>query len=192
MVTAMLNFGSFSAVGPESSDRRIPFVIAVTGHRDLRSADVDQLKGRVRQVLNELADSIPSTPLLVLTGLAEGSDQLVAQVALEIGIEIAAIIPMPMGLYSEQMVDSAQRELDDLYEKASLKFNLPLNDVSEEQLRSCATLRDDRYVELASFMAAHSQALIALWDGTETRLREVLPKSFDSLKLQCRWRIVPM
>ena len=155
----------------EFSDRRIPFVVAATGHRDLLSADIDQLKDSVRSVLVELADSIPSTPLLVLTGLAEGADQLVAQVALEIGIDFAAVIPMPIGLYSEQMSNNGQRELHCLYEKAALKIHLPMEDLSEERLRNSEPLRIERYQRLASFMAARSQALIALWDGLDSELK---------------------
>ena len=146
-------------------------MVAATGHRDLLSADIDHLKNLVRNVLVELADSMPSTPLLVLTGLADGADQLVAQVALENGIDFAAVIPMPLALYSEQMSDDGQRGLRRLYEKAALKIHLPMEDLSEEQLRSSEPLRIERYQTLASFMTAHSQTVIALWDGLDSELK---------------------
>jgi len=154
----------------ETSNRTIPFVIAATGHRDLRSANIDQLKDRVRKILVELAESMPSTPLLVLTGLAEGADQLVAQVALEIGIDFAAIIPMPMTLYSEQMSEKGRAELYSLYEKAALKVHLPMVDPAEDSMCSSESLGAERYKRLASFLGTHSQALIALWDGLDSGL----------------------
>lgn len=75
---------------------------------------------------------------------------------------------MPLGLYSEQMGHDGQRELHCLYEKAALKIHLPMEDISEEQLRNSEQLRIERYERLASFMAARSQALIALWDGLDS------------------------
>ena len=56
----------------------VPFVVSVTGHRDLRSQDLDSLRHEVRSVFSGFRKRMPSTPMILLSGLAEGADQLVA------------------------------------------------------------------------------------------------------------------
>ncbi|HEY1295491.1 MAG TPA: hypothetical protein VGJ60_20625, partial [Chloroflexota bacterium] len=65
--------------------RPVPLLVGVTGHRDLRHADQRYLEGAVRAVLHDLRTRCPSTPLILLSPLAEGADRLVARVALDEG-----------------------------------------------------------------------------------------------------------
>ena len=143
----------------------IPFVIGVTGHRDLRPDDVPALETAVRTVFAELWRRMPSTPLMLLSGLAEGADQLVARVALSSGVQLSAILPMPAPLYRSTLDESAQKPFDALLARASVVVDLPFGDATEEQLRVSADSRIDRYEGLAVYLVTHSQALIALWDG---------------------------
>jgi hypothetical protein len=143
----------------------IPFVIGVTGHRDLRPGDVPALETAVRKVFDELRDSMKSTPLMLLSGLAEGADQLVARVALSCGVQLGAVLPMPAPLYRSTLDESARPPFDALLTRASVVIVLPLGDVTEEQLAISADARADRYAALAVFLATHCHALIALWDG---------------------------
>ena len=55
----------------------IPLLVAATGHRDLRAQDLDALREEVRAVFVGMQNRMPNTPLVLLTGLAEGADQLV-------------------------------------------------------------------------------------------------------------------
>src|SRR5262249_60341112 len=73
----------------------LPFVIALGGHRDLRPEDVAALEARVREVLGELGRRLPDAPLLLLSSLAEGADRLGARVALALGIDLGAPLPLP-------------------------------------------------------------------------------------------------
>lgn len=52
---------------------KTPVVIGVTGHRDLRGQDKEKLRAAVRGELEALHSKCPHSPLLLLTGLAEGS-----------------------------------------------------------------------------------------------------------------------
>src|SRR6476661_8691333 len=70
-------------------------VVGVTGHRNLRAADVPALHGQVRAFFLDLRARYPALPISVLSSLAEGSDQLVAQVALELGLRVVAPLPVP-------------------------------------------------------------------------------------------------
>ena len=67
----------------------IPFILGVTGHRHLPVNSLPTIENRVRERLRELQRKLPNTRIIVASALAEGADRLVAQVALEEGIERA-------------------------------------------------------------------------------------------------------
>jgi hypothetical protein len=142
-----------------------PLVIAVAGHRDLRPQDLDTLRHEVRGVLDAIHYQKPGERLLVLSGLAEGADQLAAEVALEQGIALAAVLPMPLDIYRLQMGTEAQHKLDQLLERSEVKIELPLEGRTPEQIRTSEAARAACYETLALFLVRHAQALIALWDG---------------------------
>src|ERR1700704_5759523 len=82
---------------------RLPLVIGVTGHRDLRDEDVPRLEAKVAAIIarlrhDYLADDV-ETPIIVLSALAEGADRLVARVALAQGARLIAPLPMPREEY---------------------------------------------------------------------------------------------
>jgi hypothetical protein len=143
----------------------LPFVIAVTGHRDLRPQDLGALRDEVRTVLAGLRSGMPDTPLLLLSGLAEGADQLTAEIALEQGVLLAAALPMPLDIYRVQMPEEAQKELDKLLALSKVKIELPLEGRTPEQIRTNKDAQAACYETLALFLVRHGRALIALWDG---------------------------
>ncbi len=75
-------------------DGRLPIVIGVTGHRHLRPADEPKYREYVCELFTHLRKRYPSTPLRIVTALAEGADRLVAEVALEGGHEV--LVPLPL------------------------------------------------------------------------------------------------
>ena len=82
---------------------RLPLVIGVTGHRDLRVEDVPELEQKVAAIIARLRYDYlgggHETPIIVLSALAEGADRLVARVALAHGARIIAPLPMPLEEY---------------------------------------------------------------------------------------------
>jgi hypothetical protein len=142
-----------------------PFVIAVTGHRDLRPQDLEALRHEVRTVLTEIRSRMPNTPLLLLSALAEGADQLTAEIALEQEVLLAAALPMPLDIYRVQMPEEAQKELDKLLALSEIKIELPLEGRTPEQIRTSKDAQAACYETLALFLVRHARALIALWDG---------------------------
>jgi hypothetical protein len=80
---------------------RLPLVVGVTGHRDLREQDREALAGRVRHIFMELRARYRTTPLVLLSPLAEGADRLVARVALDCGVRLVVPLPLPQALYEE-------------------------------------------------------------------------------------------
>ncbi len=60
----------------------VPIVLGLVGHRDLRPGDRDVLKQRLNAIFQQFRDAYPHTPLVLLSALAEGADQLAAEAAL--------------------------------------------------------------------------------------------------------------
>ena len=163
----MNDTGNFSESGPVLP---LPLVIGVTGHRDLRDEDQKPLKAHVRQIFTELRNRYPSTPLILLSGLAEGADRLVAEVALEKGARLIAPLPLPKALYEEDFLTQASRdEFNHLLQQAEYWLELPLLKVApEEEVCQTDMARDEQYAQLGAYLVLHSQLLIALWDGVYT------------------------
>jgi hypothetical protein len=139
--------------------------MAVTGHRDLRPEDQGALRQEVGKVLAEVRRRMPATPLLLLSGLAEGADQLAAEVALEQGVLLAAALPMPLDIYRVQMPEEAQEKLAKLLALSEVTIELPLDGRTPEQIRTNNDVQAACYEALAHFLVGHCQALIALWNG---------------------------
>jgi hypothetical protein len=62
----------------------VPLVIAVAGHRDPRPEYLPILRKNFQLQLEQLIDTLPHTPLLMLNGLAEGMDSEAAEVFLDV------------------------------------------------------------------------------------------------------------
>ena len=69
--------------GGRSRDGRIPLILGVSGHRDLREQDLPDLAKKVAEVLDELRADYKNTEIVVLSALADGADRLGAETALK-------------------------------------------------------------------------------------------------------------
>ena len=172
---------SCSALGDASGPRlRVPLVIGVTGHRDPRDEDIEELKRRVGQVFDGLASDYltadGATPIVVLSSLAEGADQLVASVALERGAILIAPLPMPLEEYRKDfqfgLTPNALSEFDRLLARAAAAPEMPLLDgAAIEALRDDAGRRAMQYREAGLYIVRHCQILLALWDGDQSDVK---------------------
>jgi hypothetical protein len=150
---------------PGAPEGLIPFVVGTAGHRDVLSEDVPALEKAVASIFEALQARMPSTPLLLLSALAAGADQLTARVGLRCGVRLAAVLPMPRSVYRAQIEADSRAGFDDLLSKASVVIDLPSGDIAEAELAASEELLNARYELLAIYLAANSQGLIALWDG---------------------------
>ena len=64
----------------------VPFIVAVTGHRDLVPEEIPIIRSRVRDCLFSLRYEYPSRIIVVMSSLADGADRLVAEEALQLEI----------------------------------------------------------------------------------------------------------
>lgn len=145
----------------------LPLVIAVTGHRDLVADEVPGIRRRVKELFVELRESWPERRLQVLSPLAEGADRLVAKEALDLGIELVAVLPMPRELYVCDFPDDESKAgFAALSGQAAEVYKLPLaRGITREQLAGSEAARARQYAQLGVFLSAHCHVLLALWDG---------------------------
>jgi hypothetical protein len=152
----------------------LPLVIGVTGHRDLREEHYERLRSLVIDFFNRLRAYYPSTPLVLISPLAEGADRLVAKVALDAfpdQVRLVVPLPMPKALYEADCSTAESRlEFNELFGRADPhdRFELPLLGGPRGGLRQSSDVRDRQYAQAGVFVVRHSQILLALWDGKDT------------------------
>lgn len=79
----------------------VPITVGITGHRDIPKDDKPKLAKAVLGELVRMREEHPHSPLILLTGLAEGADRLAAKCALQAGWQIGAFLPLPQVEYEK-------------------------------------------------------------------------------------------
>lgn len=146
--------------------------VGVTGHRRLEDRAAQALELSIGTVLHELGaacrdvvrkhstafDGAPFDPIL-LSALAEGADQIAAEVALAQGWTLNAVLPFPLETYAKDFEGVAAERFRGLLGRASHWWSLP---PSGERA-------DEGYALVGQVTAAQSDLLIAVWDGYDAR-----------------------
>ncbi len=149
----------------------IPLVVGVTSHRNLAASEIEPIRQLVRDFFAQIQRDFPELPLVVLSALAEGGDQLVAREALAAGARLIAPLPLAQDAYAEDFIDVPSRAaFVELCQRAEV-VQLPL--VRGNTLASVAVhgeARDRQYAQAGVFVASHSHILLTLWDGRESDL----------------------
>jgi hypothetical protein len=158
---------------------RLPLVIGVTGHRDLREEDVARLEAEVAAIIvrlrHDYLEDDGETPIIVLSALAEGADRLVARVALAQGARLIAPLPLPREEYRRDFEPGLKpgnaAEFDALLAQAIAAPVIPFgHGNSLEDVRTNPQKRAEQYRAVGLFITRHSNALIAIWDGDESNM----------------------
>jgi hypothetical protein len=144
----------------------VPLVIGVTSHRNLPAREIEPIRERVRDFFARLQRDFPQLPLVVLSALAEGGDQLVAHEALAAGARLIAPLPLPLELYVEDFTGTAARvDFDALCGKAEV-MQLPLlRGQTRFAVKSRGAARDRQYAQAGVYIASHCHILLTIWDG---------------------------
>jgi hypothetical protein len=167
------------AAPAQMSPPSVPFVLAVgvTGHRAdvLPEGSVSVLRDRIRDVLERIEESGRALleaerecfaggqpQLRFVSPIADGADQIAAEVALDLGWDLQAILPFERAHYRASLANHGARErFDDLLRRATCLLELPGD--PEHGL--------DAYVMTGRATVAHCDMLIAIWDGLPPRGR---------------------
>jgi hypothetical protein len=156
---------------------RLPLIIGAAGHRDLREGDLARLKAAVASVITALRRQYlgndKQTPIVLLSALAEGAEQLIAGEALKQGATLIVPLPLPLAEYRRDftqrpLAPDAIKHFDDLRLKATATVEIPLAAGSTENgVKVFGPERDRQYREAHRFIAQHCHVLIALFDGND-------------------------
>ncbi len=150
---------------------QVSLVIAITGHRDLDPAHTSWYREQIGKIFSDLRKRYPETPLLLMSGLAEGADRIAVRAAIDQGIPFIAVLPMPEEHYrSDFATETSDAEFVELRQRALRSLILPLHsvDTDSEDPTARESARNAQYQALARFVVQYSQILIAIWDRDRT------------------------
>lgn len=144
--------------------------VGVTGHIDLPEGSLASLRESVGAILDvvrgvvETGEEIPgfegggSARLILVSAVAPGADQLVADVAVARKWELQCPLPFAREKYRADFDDRAAREFDRLLAKATAVFEL-------DGTRGTGEEKDQAYQAVGRLIREQSDLLLALWDG---------------------------
>ncbi|MDJ0385406.1 hypothetical protein [Streptomyces sp. G-G2] len=126
--------------------------IGVTGHRSIPGEALAHVEAGLRSVLRGHRG-----PLEAFSSLAEGADQLFADIALQCGADLTVVIPS--GDYEATFEDGA-----------SLAGYHRLRRLAAQEIRlGFARSTDEAYYAAGTFIADSCDRLVAVWDGLPAR-----------------------
>lgn len=153
--------------------------VGITGHRILSPEVKERITRQLTEVLTEiktatceLAEQLNATlppgylhgepRLRLISPLAEGTDRLAAQQALQLGYLLQCPLPFSQSFYETTFSEEygSHREFRELLSKAERVMEIK---GANEQFTSQA------YADVGSVMVNHADILVAVWDGTPNR-----------------------
>lgn len=151
----------------QQAEVRVPIVLGVTGHRDIPVEDFAILKTVITARLKDFSDRYPDSPMVLVTGMAEGADRLVARCALELNAlepqnprwSVGAILALPQAEFEKDF-----KSANSLSEFRQLLAQCAW----VRTLGSASTSRPECYELVGHWIALKAQWLVALWDGEES------------------------
>jgi hypothetical protein len=168
--TTLIPAANQALANDSKNDAISPFVVGVSGHRDLRADDLPQLRAAVTAILRQLAEHLPDSELRIMAGMATGADLLVAQTAVELGFGVDALLPMPLEHYAADFDPDSFAVLKTLLGRHEVSCReLPLAPAGTESGMTTPD-RDVHYAMLTRHLIRGCSLLIALWDGEPSLL----------------------
>lgn len=150
-----------------------PFVIGVSGHRDLHPDELSRLNEVVRAFLLQLRRRLPDTDFQLLLGMESGVDLLVARAAIDAGVKVQALLAMPLAQYTAELAPADSRLLEVLLSKPDVTCVELAMPGRHADAQGAAPLlpREARHEILAEALQRRTSLLLALWDGSSSQLR---------------------
>ena len=137
-----------------------PFVVGVVGHRPNRlpDAEMPRIRQQLQDVLAEIQATRQAGSMVLMTGLAEGTDRIAARMALDRGWHLVGSLPFSRARYVKDFATEASRaEFDGLMAKAARIVEAPRADTYADQNLG--------YAEQGLGLVAAAGAIVTVWDG---------------------------
>jgi len=158
----------------------VPLIIGISGHIDVSPEDEGVVKQRIQALLDSYRKRYIHTEIVLMTGLAEGSDRIAAKAALELGIHVAPVLPKDKDTFRGSFTGKGYTGLDPVRESIE-DFDRILNNgyegvpegagklVYTECVMDASDVNNRKaYRDQVAFISSNSHVLIAVWDGKET------------------------
>ena len=137
----------------------IPILIGITGHRDIDQKHIEKIKKGTLVALQALLAKYSSSPIFLVTGLAEGADQDVANWALSLGIGIVGLLALSEKEFiCDFSSEKHKQEFHKLLRMSTLNLIAP----------PIGSPRPVCYENVGKWMTEYCPILIAVWDGNCT------------------------
>lgn len=154
--------------------------VGVSGHRpDRLPENPGRLERLIERTFARLRTEHPDAEFVILSALAEGTDRIVARIAMErFEARLQVPLPLPYEIYLESFEGGkglgraeSGAQFRELVGKAECYFELPLRFGSYEALAAPGAehLRARQYALAGAWILARSQEFIAVWDGAPAR-----------------------
>ena len=148
---------------------RMPFLVGIVGHRDLLPQQVPGIRAALAHILARLRAAYPDIPLSLLCPMAEGADLLAADVAAELGMSVVALLPLPVEVCRQDLLDPADLASFDRIMARAERLEVPLpTGVALADVAQPGKPRDAQFERAGLMVAQYSDLLIAVWDGQST------------------------
>jgi hypothetical protein len=151
----------------------VSLVIGITSHRNLLDEEIAGIRIRLRAFFAGLARDFPCLRLTVLSALADGGDQLVAEEALTAEARLIAVLPLPYSQYVQDFGAASRARFEKLCSRAEV-LELPSlrEDMSELSARMSPEggARDSLYAQAGLYISSHCHILLTIWDGKASEL----------------------
>ncbi len=153
-------------------NRSSPFVVGVSGHRDLDPNGLVAVREAFGTFVAELKRFLPNTELRIVVGMAEGADLLIARSALDLDIKVDAVLPMPLEHYAADFSPEAFATLEELLRDPRVEtVELAVSGApGRERPFADDSARDASYATLTATLIRRSGLLLAIWDGQSSPL----------------------
>ena len=139
-------------------------IVAGIGHRDPLPNEIGRYKDMIEDKIKSFIQ--PNQKYLIVTPIADGADRLFVEVAKEMNIEYAVLLPMPKELYMIDFDSHSLVEFERLLDGAIDVESLGLYEENTiESISNYSKERDLQYREVGRVLAKESDEFIALWDG---------------------------
>ena len=109
--------------------------VAVTGHRDLDPRGHDDARRVVGEVIDDLIERSAPARVELLTGMADGADQLVTDVAIGCGCDIQVVLPKPYDEYRSELSPEGVAALDELAARPDTRVSIVVDGHDQPKAR---------------------------------------------------------
>ncbi len=144
----------------------IPIVVGITGHRDIPPSQVTTILDSIDKCLDKFDINYPNSPKILISGLAEGIDQIAAVLALKKGWGLYAALALPRNefiqTFDQPNTENSVKTFNELISKATYV----------EEINVSNTPSPECYINVSHFIASKSQWLIACWDGKDSKIKD--------------------